>query len=63
MFSTLKEMDSEHLEMSNSSTSKVLGVGTFIKVIFKKLLTFKNMLHVVDTRMNLIFGSLNVTNL
>jgi len=51
-------MDSEHLEMRNSSTSKVLGVGTFIKVTFKKLLTLKNMLHVVDTRMNLIFGSL-----
>jgi hypothetical protein len=56
MFSTHKEMDSEHLEMSNSSTSKLLDVGTFIKVTFKKLLTLKNMLHVVDTRMNLIFG-------
>jgi hypothetical protein len=51
-------MDSEHLEMRNSSTSRILGVGTFIKVTFKKLLTLKNMLHVVDTRMNLIFGSL-----
>lgn len=58
MFFTHKEMDSEHLEMRNSSTSRILGVGTFIKVTFKKLLTLKNMLHVVDTRMNLIFGSL-----
>jgi hypothetical protein len=51
-------MDIEHLEMRNSSTSKVLDVGTFIKVTFEKLLTLKNMLHVVDIRMNLIFGSL-----
>jgi len=58
MFSTHKEMDSEHLEMRNSSTSKVLDVGTFIKVTSEKLLTLKNMLHVVDIRMNLIFGSL-----
>jgi hypothetical protein len=58
MFSTHKEMDIEHLEMRNSSTSKVLDVGTFIKVTFEKLLTLKNMLHVVDIRMNLIFGSL-----
>jgi hypothetical protein len=41
--------------MRNSSTFKVLGVGKVtLKMIFGKLLTLNNVLHVVDNRKNLM---------
>ena len=52
-------MVSEHLYIRNLSISKALGVEKVtMKMTFKKLITLNNMLHVVDIKMDLIFGSL-----
>lgn len=63
IFFTYKEMDGKGLYMENSSTSKVLGVGKIIlKMTSGKLLTFNNILHVVNIRKNLVSNSLLSTN-
>jgi hypothetical protein len=52
-------VNGEHLYLKNSLISKVLGFRKVIlNMTFEKLLTLNNRLHVVDIRMNLIFGSL-----
>jgi hypothetical protein len=49
----------EHLYIRNLSIFKVLGVEkAILKMTLKKLLTLNNMLHVVDIKIDLIFGSL-----
>jgi hypothetical protein len=43
--------------MENSSTCKVLGVEKItLKMTFKKLITFNNVLCVVDIKKNLVHG-------
>jgi hypothetical protein len=45
--------------MRNLSIFKVLGVGkAILKMTLKKPLTLNSMLHVVNIKMDLIFGSL-----
>jgi hypothetical protein len=49
----------EHLYIRNLSIFKVLGVEkAILKMTLKKFQTLNNMLHVVDIKIDLIFGSL-----
>jgi len=59
ILSICKEVVGEYLYMRNLSIFKVLGVGkAILKMTLKKPLTLNIMLHVVNIKMDLIFGSL-----
>ena len=60
MFSSYEAInDGEQLFMGNSSTSKVEGKGKVIlKMTSGKELTLNDVLHVLEIRKNLVFGSL-----
>jgi hypothetical protein len=50
-FPLTKKVDKENIYMRNSSTSKVLSVGhVILKMIFGKLLTLNNLLHIAGIR-------------
>jgi len=49
MFSTYKEVDGKYLYSENSLTFNILGVGKgILKITFKKLITFNNVLYVAN---------------
>jgi len=59
MFSTYKEVDGKYLYLENSLTFNILGVGKdILKITFKKLITFNNVLHVANIGKNSVFDSL-----
>ena len=64
IFSMYQKVDGgDHLTMGNSSTFQVVGQGTLVlKMTFRTKLTLKNILHVPDTRKNLVSGSLRSKN-
>lgn len=59
IFFTYKEVEGEHLYMTNLLAFKVLGFGkVIIMMTFKNLLILQNVLHVAGIRKNLEFDSL-----
>ncbi|KAK9160690.1 hypothetical protein Syun_007031 [Stephania yunnanensis] len=58
MFSSYTLISGRNLFMSNSATLKIIGVGkVMLKMTSGKELTLNEVLHVLDIRKNLLFGS------
>lgn len=59
MLTTYKEVDGEHLYKGNLLTLKVRGIrNVILKMDSRKLITFNNMLPIVDIRKTLVYSSL-----